>query len=480
MAVIVAFLLMFVAARNRTPWSDEGQFSSAAWNLAHHGFLGTTVLESAGTGYTRIQQRTYWVMPGFLLGEALWYRLFPATLVSTRLFGILWAMVALAAFYAFLEGLLSDPRISSLATAVLALSFIFIDNAAFARPDAMCACLGFCGFAAFVRLRERSLRMALLTANTLVGASLMTHPNGILYFAGMCLMVLWLDRRRLSFAEIALSAVPYLAFLGAWLLYASRDPQAFFDQMRANGTNGRWTNTLNPVTILRREFSQRYLVAFGLVTGGLMRLKAVALAAYTVSIAAVLLTADLRRRAAVRLLLAVTALFFAIMLVFNQKLTYYLIHIVPFYIALVAVWAVWLWDAHRRLRPLVAIAVCGLIAVEAGGIFVRAATRSYLNEQRPAIDFVRAHTPSNGRIIGTAALIYELNFDPRLHDDPWLGIKTGRAPDVVVIEHLYDYCYEGWRDQRPADMQQVRQRLSTYRLAYDFGGYRIYLAPDTR
>jgi hypothetical protein len=90
-----------IAAWNRPPWSDEGWFSTASYNLAHHGFLGTIVIESAGTKLTRIEQRTYWVMPLNLLGEALWYKLAPANIFSTRLFTILWIPAALLAFYAF-------------------------------------------------------------------------------------------------------------------------------------------------------------------------------------------------------------------------------------------------------------------------------------------------------------------------------------------------------------------------------------------
>jgi hypothetical protein len=189
----------------------------------------------------------------------------------------------------------------------------------------------------------------------------------------------------------------------------------------------------------------------------------------------VLLTVELRRRGWVRLLLALTAVFFVIMCVFNQKLSYYLVHIVPFYIALLAVWVVWLWDAHPRLRPLVSVALSGLIAVECAGIYIKSSRRSYLRDQRPVIDFVRANTRPGGRIDGTSALLYELGFDDRLRDDPYLGLKSGRAPDVIVIEQIYDEIYDGWRQQRPADMKMVQQTLSQYRLAYNTGGYRIYV-----
>jgi hypothetical protein len=128
-------LLSLVAAAtdafHRTPWSDEGWFSSASYNLARHGFLGTTVIETAGSGLTRIDQRTYWVMPLFLLGQALWLKLVPATLFTARLFTLFWHPVALWSLYAFLARLFPAARaVPALAAGLLACSFHFIDNPA--------------------------------------------------------------------------------------------------------------------------------------------------------------------------------------------------------------------------------------------------------------------------------------------------------------------------------------------------------------
>ena len=70
-ALLASLAITAVSAYYRLPWSDEGYFSSATHALAKHGYMGTVVMESSGTHYTRIEQRTYWVMPMFLLGQAL-------------------------------------------------------------------------------------------------------------------------------------------------------------------------------------------------------------------------------------------------------------------------------------------------------------------------------------------------------------------------------------------------------------------------
>jgi hypothetical protein len=474
---LVSMAIAAYAAKHRTPWSDEGWFSSASYNLAKHGFFGTTVIESATTHLTRIETRTYWVMPLFLLGQAAWYKVFPADLFWTRMFSILWIPIALLAYYLFILRLSGMANLACAAAALLALSFVFIDNAAFARPDLMCCALGISGLAAYLGWRERSLKMAMLLSNSLIAASLFTHPNGIFHFAGLATLVMLYDFRRLNVAAVATAAAPYLAALALWGMYISADPQAFSEQMRANGTNDRWTSTLNPLRIFWNEIRYRYLVSFGLITRGAAILKSIALVAYLAAICGVLSVRALRNRRDVRTLLILLAVYFGAMSVFNQKLSYYLIHITPLYIALVAVFAHWIWTQRPRLRPLVGAALGVLVLVESGGILLKAVQRSYIPAERAALEFLRQQTRPADMIVGTGALLYGLDFDPRLKDDMYLGLRSGRTPDAIIVEPLYRDNYTGWMTQRPSDMKQILQRLSRYRLSYDRDGYQIYLRP---
>jgi hypothetical protein len=477
--VLISVAAASVAAWNRRPWSDEGWFSSPSYNLAKHGFLGTTVLDSSGTGLTRIEQRTYWVMPVYLLGEALWYRLFPTTIFSTRAFTICLIPFALWGFHLFLSRLLPRTFTPALAACLLALSFVFIDNAGFARPDLMCCTLGIWGLATYLLLRERSLGLALLVSNTFIAASGLTHPNGVFHFAGLLTLVLWFDRRRLSFRALAPAAVPYIMFGGAWLFYVSKDFPAFLDQIRANGlSNERWTSSLNPFLVAWHEVRDRYLVAFGFTTGGIALAKGVALCVYLVSVAGCLADPRLRSKPSTRLLLVLLAVYFSLMSIFNQKLSYYLIHIVPLYVALVAVWSAWLWNIYPRFRMFAASTLIFLVFLETGGILLKARQRSYIPAQRAAVRYTLSNAPPSGRIAGSASLIFEMGFDSRLHDDPYLGLKSGLAPSVIVIEDLYRDLYASWSKERPADMRTIHARLSLYRLAYRSNSYEVYLRAE--
>jgi hypothetical protein len=55
----------------------------------------------------------------------------------------------------------------------------------------MCAALGLAGIAVYLQFRERNLAQALLGSNALVAASMLTHPNALLYFACLAGAVIW-------------------------------------------------------------------------------------------------------------------------------------------------------------------------------------------------------------------------------------------------------------------------------------------------
>ena len=93
--------------------------------------------------------------------------------------------------------------------------------------------------------------------------------------------------------------------------------------------------------------------------------------------------------------------------------------------------------------------------------------------------FVRSQSRPGDLIVGTAALVYEMDFDPRLSDDPYLGVRSGRVPDVIILDSLlYAPLYAGWEIERPADMKLIHQRLSEYRKVRQIGDYEIYLRPE--
>jgi hypothetical protein len=476
---VVAYLISMstacISAYHRIPWSDEGWFSSAAYNLAYKGHMGTTVIEPTMMGLTRIEEHTYWIMPLYPLGQGLWYMVFPHTMLSTRGFTILWQPLMGLALGFLLSKLFPGRAVSWLGAFLLAFSFVFMDNAGFARPDLMCATLGWFGLASYLYWRETNRHRAIFVANLLVAASGLTHPNGIFHFVALIAMVLVLDRRVLSWTHLAIGASAYALMGSLYGLYVMKDPVAFVEQMRANSASGRWPANWNPVWLVWSEIRERYLVVFGLITGGMALLKSYALIWYVASLVGCLALAGLRREKAVRLLLTLLLVYFSAMCIFNQKLSYYLIHILPAWVALMAVFVDWLWEHQRRWRIPLILALAALCVVETSGIVVRAFTRSYVASEKAVVDAIRRNSTADMLIAGTGSLSYGLDFDPRLIDDPFLGIRSGRVPDMVIIEPLYRMLHTAWITERPEEYAQLQARLQKYRKIYRGGDYEIYL-----
>lgn len=454
-------------------------FSSAAHDLAVENKLGTTVLREHANGIylPGIQERTYWVLPGFLVGQGLWYKVFPSTIFWTRVFTITWLPMLFSGVFFYLSKLFPDSREAPwLALLLLAGNFIIIDNAGFARPEIPCGALGIAAMAAYVQWRDRHFYRALFAANFLVALSGLMHPNGIFHWIGLVMLILWLDRRRVRTAAVAVSLMPYCVLGALWLPYLLLDPEGARLQMEANSA-GRFIGSFNPLVILGDELF-RYAQAYGLATGGINRLKLLQLILSGAAVIGCLLIDGLRRRPMVQLLLAQTGLYFLALTLFNQKLTYYLVHIVPFYVMLTAVWLGWLWENRPAFRKLIPVAVATVVLIDMGGILVKSYTRSYVATQRQTVAFILAQARPSDKIFGTASLLYEMNFDPRLTDDFTLGVDSDEMPDIVVIEQLYRQVYGQWRIAKPSEMNRITDRLSSYTLEFQRDDYEVWIRKD--
>ena len=91
LVIAASFYLIatYKIATSKEPFVDEGWIASPGYNLAFHGFMGTSVLDPHGSwlhGELKgIRQYTYWIMPLDILAQAAWYRLFGFGIVQVRL-----------------------------------------------------------------------------------------------------------------------------------------------------------------------------------------------------------------------------------------------------------------------------------------------------------------------------------------------------------------------------------------------------------
>jgi hypothetical protein len=477
-AAVIGYLLLTAASiRTRLPWVDEALFASPAYNLVAKGYMGTSVMETAGTRWKGIDRYTYWTVPLHFLAQAGWYRVFGFGLFSQRALSAAWGLVALAAFFATALLLSGDARIAALAAALIALDTSFIATAASGRMDMMNAALGMAGLAAYLSLRERRLPLAVLTGNSLVCAAGLTHPNGILYLASLAALILYFDRRRISWRVIALTALPYIIGAAGWGLYILRDPALFATQFTGNMSNGPRLSYLKaPWLGLWTEFVHRYLGYFGLApeSTGLSRLKLIIPVVQVAAVVSVASMKNLRKHAGLCALLVIVAVHFLMLAVYDgQKLPYYLIHTVPLLDVILAAWAVSWWP-HRA--PIVAVALTAFVGIQLLTSAQRIRQNPYRNSYQAAVHYLRENGGDRTLTMGSSALDYELGFDGAAIDDPRLGYYSGKTPGFIVVGQVeYAEYFESYRIEEPAVYQHIVQRLANeYRLVYDQAGQKIY------
>ncbi|MBA3439459.1 MAG: glycosyltransferase family 39 protein [Pyrinomonadaceae bacterium] len=487
-AFALGVALVFVAlsigsALTKRPWSDEGWFASPAFNLSRNGVMGTLVLEPAQAEWLKgIDRHTYWTVPLHLVTQAGWYEIFGFGLLQMRTLSMMFGLVGLLSWYVIMKALSGSEKVALATLTLLAFDYVYVSGSSFGRMDLMCATLGFAALASYLWFRERNLPLAILISHSLVAASGMTHFLGILHLAGLLFFTLYFDRTRLSWRHVPVAAVPYMIGATGWGLYILQSPDDFFAQFSGNAANsGRLSGFSAPLTAFKAEIAKRYLVAFGLGprsaghTGPIM-LKILILVAYVMGIIGVVASRRIRQHKGYRALLILTGLYFLIMTILDgQKLAWYLVHIIPLYTAILVVWLQWCW--HNRFVPrwMIVLGVCGFVSIQLGGLLYRMKLNTYQKSYAPAVDFLKRNSNENTLVMGTADLGFGLGFDSNLVDDYQLGYRSGKKPDIFVIEEVYEEAISGNKTHRPQLYYHVMRTLQDeYRLVYDQNFYKVY------
>ncbi len=485
---IAAIFLAFASgsALTNRPQIDEGMFASPALNLARDGFFGTTVLETGHTKLTRIEQRTYWVMPMFLLNASASFKAFGFSLFTMRLVSIFWGLIFVFAGYLIALQLSKNKNIALLGAAFLACDYMVLDTASQARPDMMCAALGFSAIAAYLVWRERNFSLAVLLSQTLVVLAGLTHPNGVLPFFAVAFLTLYFDFRHLKLKHLAVALIPYLIGGAAFGFYVWQDPQAFKDQFIDNARmGGRMGGFSSPFSAILREFTERYPHAFGLQANsgghsGPIFLKSLILVGYALGLLGILLTKELRNNKNYRALLILTGIYFLWMaLMDGQKQTYYVVQLVPFYLIMLAVFVNFLWRKSFVPKALISIGVCGLLLLGIGGMALRIKQNTFGKLYKPMIAFLKENSTENDLIMGGAENGFGLGFPKNHIADGLFGFQTKKRPKFIVYDSAVENSWLDSKTFQPEFYEYLPRLLNEeYRIAFENDAFKIYQHKD--
>ena len=313
----------------------------------------------------------------------------------------------------------------------------------------------------------------------------LTHPLGLLYFFGLCFLMMHYDGRRVLRAQPLIAcAVPYAIGAAGWGWYILQNPSDFVHQFVFGlGVGDRGSTLHTPWKALWSEINDRYLRAFGLRghspgSSGPIFLKGLVLLAYICGVAGSISIPSIRRSPAFRPLMGLTAIFFILMtLVEGQRLSVYLVHMIPLYSALLALVVYQVVSQRIVPRALAGIAVAGLVSLQLGGIVLQIRNDPYHKTFVPPMQFVRSQVPPGELVMGGSHLGFALGLDGQLVDDNTLGYRTGRTPDWVVVEEHYEQNFASIQASDPAAYANIQRVLAAYSKVYDKGGYAIYRRP---
>ena len=465
----------------RVPWCDEAWFANPAYNLAYKGFMGTTVLEPAGSTWksvrlTGIDRHTYWVMPLNLLANAAGFRVFGFSIFSMRLLSLVWGLIALGAWGAILWKLTGQPLLTLGSLGLIAVDYHFLMQASDGRMDVMTAALGWSGVAAYLMLRERSFPLAVAVSQSLAAMACFTHPNGVILALILAGTTLYFDRGRVRAGTVAMAAVPYLAIGAGWALYIAQSPADFVAQLVGNA-GGRGPIITTPLAALFLEISHRYMDSYGMAAWSSLsgRLNVIPLAMFLAGVAACLLVSEIRQYRPYRLLLIWTlAVVFFLTELEGLKTHFYLIYLTPLYSVLLAVGVRWMWLQRPRWRWALSGAMLLFVALQV----LRTPSSDWRNRRQlaydPVVQYLRGRFDRNTLTMGGAGLIFGLGPGWNLLDDSRLGYNSGKRAEVVVLDPTWDDGILMMQTDSPQIHAFVSHLLATeYREVYNQGGYRI-------
>jgi 4-amino-4-deoxy-L-arabinose transferase-like glycosyltransferase len=475
--------LLIEASRTRKPWNDEAMSAVAAYNLATKGHTGVDFLDEKSPANFGTRRHTYYVFPLQLFVLSVWYRAVGFSLATTRLLSTLWTLLLLYAVYRMVKKLTGGEAAARLAAALAAVDYFVMTGAAFGRYDTMVAALGFSSYALYLCLRSRRLRLALFLSNACTMAAGATHPNGLLFLIGLWFLVLQLDRKRLGWRDLGIAAIPYVAGAALWVPFVLEDFRSFKMQLLAN--SGGRIGLLNPWQTFLSEMRLRYWTAFGLGAhsaghgSALVRLKALPLAAYLAGIIGCLATPALRRHEGIRVLLYLTGIHvFFLTFYENMKFSYYLVHLLPLYAVLTALFAIDLWRRKPAVRWVAVTALAAIGTVQVGGMLAKIRINDYAHSYLPAAEFVRTHVPPGDQVAASCSFAFAYGVNTQLMDDASLGYWSGRRPEYLVEEETYDGWWEESKTSMPEVYQYVKKNLADYELIYDHADYKVYRRRD--
>jgi hypothetical protein len=474
--VLTAYAILAVGtALTRQPYSDEGELASPAYTLVHRGYMSVIQWEDH-----RASRKAYWMPPAFFLVEGAWQSLVGFGVVQFRLASVLSGLAVLIGAHSIVNSLTGERTLALVVVSLLGFDYTFLQHAGVGRCEMMSLAFGLCATAVYLKLRERSLSLALVSSHALMATSALTHPVGALLWMPALLGVqAYLDLKRHKLHSLIQMALPYLVGGGAWGLYILGNPAEFRSQFRVSLGMGRMAGFANPFVAVQRELIERFFAYYGvrLNATALVKLKMILPLGYVLGLTGALLIPSARSCLFLRLATLLFLLQFLILAIMEgTKQFQYIVHVIPTLDMILGtvVWLAW----HRRWipRPLVVATVASLLVLQIGPTLFRVREDRYRQDFLPVLDYIRPAVARGDILISQAEFSIPLGFPDNVITDPGYGWRRRERPALVIVdEAVRQKNAAGAREERP-DLYQylTREFPAEYEPVFTRGPYTVY------
>ena len=482
--ILISFCVLTIGtARTSQPKPDEAVLCNPGYNLVFNGYPGTTLYETLGYMPESLKRWTYWHFPAYTYVCAVWFKVFGFGLLRMRLLSTMFGLLGLTSWYWIARCLSGSANAGLVSMALVAADFSHGFSAATGRMDMQCCSMGAAALGSYLYLREKSLPAAAFAGHAFATFCILTHPVGMLYYLNLVLVIVVLDRRRLSVRFVLASAVPVMVGGSLFFAYVRHDIYGFREQLTAalqiNAASFRDPGlSANPlIRSLQLELRHRYIEPFGLSSGGgFKRLKIIILAAYLAAIFGNLFYRRSHQQPG-RALMACMALIAMLYmgLVSPSKFSYYLAHVTAFLAAGLGLFLCSLGSTDRVQWRIVTPCVLLLAGLQIGGEVLQIRQDAYGRNFLPVIETIRKNTNPQSIIFGSGELWFGIEHDRYMLNDFNLGALSGVVPNVFIMDEVYRDLHETARSEDPRRYEYVERMLKTSREIYRNGGYQVYL-----
>jgi hypothetical protein len=339
--------------------------------------------------------------------------------------------------------------------------------------DLLTALFGGGSIAFYLLLRERSFRLAILAASSMITAGVLTHPLAAVYAPGLALSVLILDWRKIRPSTVLLTLLPIAVGFGLWGMYILQDVPAFRAQLVQHSTD-RIPQADQYFNMVWFEFKMRYGQHY--LSEGLSKLKVLIVAAFWLAIPGAVLLREFRREP------RYLAIWFAtwnvsvwLTLLDRAKFSLYLVHPFQFFILNFGILCWLLLQRGGAWRRLAVAGIAMIVVLNIGGMVYRAGMDVRAMNYEPSIATIHQHTQPGDTVIGGAELAFGLKPDRKLVDDCRLGYYSGVEPTVIALNGFYGRPRKDHESDAYGIHAYRYQLLETkYDVVFENSAYKIY------